>query len=177
MAQTPTFCPRGTSQKVLPDCWIPTNPGPMKRTCLILLITALFAGLYCTETEKSGSEGIPEASIRATSLDNAVTVSITIPADHHAYLNKGPHENLIPVDFDWAPAIQAGKLTREPTLESSPEGKQEESTGALVLRGTGEFVFSDAGGASGADVRVRTQICNEISGMCFRPTWQTVSIQ
>ena len=143
----------------------------MKRIIVFLLSTVLVAAfsMTCTETERSGSDGIPEASIRATSLDNQVTVSITIPADHHAYLNRGPQDNLIPVEFDWKPAMESGKIQQEPALKSSPEGKTEEATGALVLRGTGEFVFDAAGAPHGADLRVRTQICNEISGMCFRP--------
>ncbi|HBS05275.1 MAG TPA: hypothetical protein DEA96_09935 [Leptospiraceae bacterium] len=151
----------------------------MKRINVFLLSSLLLAAfsMACTETERSGNDGIPEASIRATALENRVTVSISIPADHHAYLNRGPQDNLIPVEFDWKPAMEAGKIQQEPALESSPEGKTEEATGALVLRGTGEFVFSTAGAPHGADLRVRTQICNEISGMCFRPSWQTVTIQ
>ena len=153
--------------------------NPMKRTFYTaLLLAGILAGtLGCTETEQSGSDGIPEASIRAAALNEKVTVSITIPEDHHAYLNRGPHENLIPVDFDWKPALESGKILKEPELESSPEGEKEKETGAAVLRGTGEFVFTGISPAADTSLRVRTQICNEITGMCFRPAWQTITIQ
>lgn len=146
---------------------------------MILALTIMLGGalLSCNDTEKNGhAEGIPEASIRAAALPNQITVSVSIPADHHAYLNEGPHGNLIPVAFDWEPALKAGKIDSEPTLESKPEGEKEEKIGALVLRGTGEFIFQGSA-KSGAPLRVRTQICNDVTGMCFRPTWQEVSVE
>ena len=146
-----------------------------------LLYAAVFSvaafSVQCTETEKSGSDGIPEATIKAATVNDEPTVTIAIPADHHAYLDKGPQGNLIPVAFDWKPALESGKVKAEPELQSSPEGQKEEATGALVMRGTGEFVFSGGEIETGAQIRVRTQICNEISGMCFRPSWQTVNVQ
>lgn len=147
---------------------------------LISLVAALllaFLSAGCTDSEQSGvSTGTPEATIRATSLQDTIVVSVSIPRDHHAYLDKGPQGNLIPVSFDWSPALESGKLAGEPSLTEKPEGEQEEKIGALVLRGTGEFKFSGDSPKPGAEVRVRTQICNDVTGMCFRPTWQTVSI-
>ncbi|MCB1137111.1 MAG: hypothetical protein KDK23_00085 [Leptospiraceae bacterium] len=146
----------------------------MRLALVSMLATTM---LFCNDTEKNGhAEGIPRATIRAAALQDNITVSVSIPADHHAYLDEGPHGNLIPVAFDWEPALAAGKMDSAPTLKSKPEGEEEEKIGALVLRGTGEFVFQGSA-KPGAPIRVRTQICNDVTGMCFRPTWQELSVE
>ena len=141
----------------------------------VLLVIVILAGA-CKEDKKT-DRGIPSAAITASAVADQITVEVKIPEGHHAYLNEGPHGNLIPVAFDWKSAVESGKLASEPVMKKSPAGETESLTGALVLKGTGDFIFDSPTSPVGINLRVRTQICNETSGTCYRPEWQQVTVQ
>ncbi len=113
----------------------------------------------------------PEVSARVLG-ETGLEVLVAVPPGHHAYLDRGDMEALIPISFDWA---QTGA---SPTLSARPDGERDETVGATVLRGAGRFVFESAASAAlrGKTVRVQSQICNEEKGVCYRPTVQEIEL-
>jgi Disulphide bond corrector protein DsbC len=113
----------------------------------------------------------PEVSARVLG-ETGLEVLVAVPPGHHAYLDRGDMESLIPISFDWAPTGAS------PTLSASPAGERDETVGATVLRGAGRFVFESAASETlrGKSVRVQSQICNEEKGVCYRPTIQEIEL-
>ncbi|MCB1319210.1 MAG: hypothetical protein KDK34_03095, partial [Leptospiraceae bacterium] len=109
---------------------------------------------------------------------NTIAVQVRVPANHHAYLDAGRDGVLIPISFDWQPLIDAALLRTAPSQVTKPDGSPDDEIGATVLRGAGEFVFetAQADRLDGMSVRVRSQLCNDETGVCYRPTWQEVAL-
>lgn len=113
----------------------------------------------------------PEVTARVLG-ETGLEVLVAVPPGHHAYLDRGDMEVLIPISFDWA-------LTgANPALSTRPNGERDETVGATVLRGAGRFVFESAAPETlrGKIVRVQSQICNEEKGVCYRPTVQEIEL-
>ena len=141
--------------------------------CFVLLTL----GTAACDQGAAGSGGpgdIPEATFSARALpDGSLEIQAQIPPRHHAYLDAGDHGNLIPIAFDWQ------GLEPAPEKVSTPAGVRDDAVGAQVLRDGGRFVFkagADAEDLNGKTVKVRSQICDEDKGICYRPTWTDVRI-
>ena len=120
----------------------------------------------------------PTANIQVKSL-NAISpaqfqIDFTVPAEHHAYLDKGDEQMYIPIAFDTNSALAGAGLKIDDLKK--PAGVYEESVKATVLRDTGEFLLTLSGSANVATfpLAVKYQICNDVTHQCFRP--QTVSV-
>lgn len=106
-----------------------------------------------------------------------IKIDLKLPPNSHLYLDKGGRGNLIPVSFDWQDILKKG-----PQLLSAPQGEYDKEVEAKVLRGQGSFVFSfsknrvEPQELVGKILKVRTQVCNERDGICYRPTWTRVQI-
>ncbi len=157
-------------------------PVPALRAALTGLMLAALLGLSagCNDDSSapasSGFNDVPDVTLTGRVLADRqqIEIEVDVPSRHHAYLDSGKYENLIPIAFDW----QAGS----PELTTAPAGEQDDDVNAKVLRGKGRFVFAvqadqiaaltDASPA----VRVRSQICDEDKGICYRPTWNELKL-
>jgi hypothetical protein len=152
----------------------------MKRACF-LLVLSLF---YCKKEgplsmEPSASEPDPHAAVSEVVLtDGGAVLRVRVPANHHAYLDKGPAGAFIPIAPDWEGLVKAGRIQKAPNLSRSPAGTLDRDSGAMVLRGTGEFEYKGSlQDLAGETIQVRTQVCDDIKGICYRPKTETVTIQ
>ncbi len=116
--------------------------------------------------------------IRVSHSGNELTVEITIPPAHHAYLDSGKEGNLIPIGFSWKSLNRDGSIKGKPMLIKKPVGEFDTKVEATVLRGTGNFVFTHQGNSwpTGKFFKVLTQICNEKTGQCYPPSNNSVKI-
>ncbi len=120
----------------------------------------------------------PTANIQVKTLNATFPaqyqIDFTVPAEHHAYLDKGDEQMYIPITFD-ANGGLAGAGLKIDDLKK-PAGVYEEAVKATVLRDTGEFLLTLSGSANGATfpLSVKYQLCNDVTHQCFRP--QTVSV-
>ncbi len=98
------------------------------------------------------------------------TIRVSVPKDHHAYLNSGNREVFIPLSFDFSGVESSGYKVEN---ISSPKGVYDKEFEAIVLRGEGEFKFS-IHRVKGLEfiippIKVKSQICNDITKICFLP--------
>ena len=121
--------------------------------------------------------------IKARLQDQAqLKIDLNLAPHLHLYLDKGDRGNLIPVSFDWQSLLTKGFLKRAPKLISAPKGEYDKDMEAKVLRAQGSFLFSlsendtSPQGVAGQTLRIRTQLCNELDGICYRPEWTDVQI-
>lgn len=154
-----------------------------------LTLAAALTGLLLSGMILSGCDGdspragagapgdVPAAAISGRVLENGhAEINVQVPSRHHAYLDAGEHGNLIPIGFDWQ------GLTPEPATVQAPTGEHDDEVKAQVLRGNGIFVFESgaenaaAPALAGRTLKVRSQICDEDKGICYRPTWTEVSL-
>jgi hypothetical protein len=139
----------------------------------LLAVLLLLPGASCEDPGRASAGGeVPEAGFHGRILPDGQTIEIvaSIPPRHHAYLDAGDEGNLIPIGFDWQ------DLTPEPVALSMPTGERDEDVKARVLRGDGRFQFQHSTVSPGVQVRVRSQICDEDRGVCYRPTWNEVEL-
>ncbi|MFZ4504532.1 MAG: protein-disulfide reductase DsbD family protein [Methylovulum sp.] len=101
------------------------------------------------------------------------TVSVEVPAEHHAYLTSGLHNTYIPVAFDTkATLATAGLVIKHLT---PPDGVYDTEMQAQVLRGRGDFIISleqqspASLSSNSVALSLRYQLCNEVNNVCFRP--------
>lgn len=127
------------------------------------------------------TEGEPDAHSASSEMRLTKTgalLRVHVPANHHAYLDKGPSGAFIPVTADWEALVKGGKISAAPALLRSPAGTLDKDSGAMVLRGTGEYEYKGSlAELAGLAVQVRTQICDDVKGICYRPKTQNVIIQ
>ncbi len=146
--------------------------GTCTRTTLILPL--LCAVLCACERPAPGpaQTGRPEASLHGNILPSGeIAVEIAIPDGHHAYLDSGREGNLIPVSFVWD--LPAGA---PPKVKLAPIGEKDAESGASVLRGSGRWVFTPAAKNATGSVKIRSQICDEIKGICFPPRTERLEL-
>ena len=120
----------------------------------------------------------PTANIQVKSL-NATSpaqfqIDFTVPAEHHAYLDKGDEQMYIPIAFDTNSTLAGAGLKIDDLKK--PAGVYDDEVKATVLRDTGEFLLTLSGSANVATfpLAVKYQICNDVTHQCFRP--QTVFV-
>ncbi len=120
----------------------------------------------------------PTADIKVKTLNSnfpaQFEIDFTVPAEHHAYLDKGDEQMYIPITFDANNTLTGAGLKIEKL--DKPVGVYDSEVKATVLRETGEFNLTLSGSPNVASfpLSVKYQICNDITHQCFRP--QTVSI-
>jgi len=134
----------------------------------IIVAAILFTAFSCSKPPS-----LPQPSVEAHSKEGKLIVTLSVPDHHHAYLDSGTEGNLIPVSFDWAKWSANGQ--NEPQLISKPEGALDQDTGAYILHGNGNFTFETKDTNKQNEFRVRVQICDEIKGICYRPSWHEVT--
>ncbi|MCS7205317.1 MAG: protein-disulfide reductase DsbD family protein [Leptospiraceae bacterium] len=148
-------------------------------TSILLFLFAFFIQA-CKPKEETKPTGIPEPKIIVQTSQNQIKFSIEIPKDHHAYLDSGKENSLIPIQFDWKDMIQNQILPKEPRMIAKPLGVYDKEYEATVLRGQGEFLFELPEGVSenikGQKVYIKIQICNEVTGICYRPKIYPVAL-
>lgn len=107
-------------------------------------------------------------------------VRVAVPRGHHAYLDKGKDGIFIPIHMDLSSLEKAGIQVRQ---TNRPDGVPDSKVNATVLRRKGEFtyeltVLSQAKISTAEyDIKVRSQICNDISGTCYFPKTDTRRIE
>ncbi len=127
---------------------------------------------------------IPKAGSNVTLLTPekwpaAYKLTLTVPKDHHAYLDKGDENAYIPIEVDPKGKLAASRLTLSDLQK--PSGERDEVAKAVVLRNQGDFKFtiSPSGNepltVNTAALDVTYQLCNDITHVCFRP--QTAQIE
>ena len=170
-----------------------TNRGKQARyrnllTALLLVWGGLFITAACKPAGES-SDNTPDinrggASLQPRETIDAITtgadgleIRIKVPANHHAYLDSGKSGFLIPVTFLWDELKKQGGIKTTPKLELAPTGVYEKEFEATVLRGAGIYKFSGPRWPRGKTFRVKSQICNDISKVCYKPAIQEIKIQ
>lgn len=148
---------------------------------LVLLFVPFFSSIQAKSFEQNQpnfQQNIPavEYSISGPQLaltKNAkgeFTIKVSVPNGHHAYLDRGDRGGFIPLSFDFSGVESAGyKVSNILT----PKGVYDRDVEATVLRGIVEFKFSILR-VKGREfiippVRVKSQICDDITKICFLP--------
>lgn len=129
---------------------------------------------------------IPKAGVTVSSMDLAqwparYVIGLSVPSDHHAYLDSGEKNSYIPVNFDPDASLVAAGLSISHLTK--PAGIYDDQVKATVLRGTGEFQlwlapgnnFSPVQQSPNIPLKVEYQLCNDLTNTCFRP--QTAQIE
>ena len=155
--------------------------------CLWVLM-ALWVSLGLSTLTPAGAQlafngagkALPEVQVTVVGQDIALNqagsttlrLHITIPPDHHGYLDTGDEGFYLPLAFTFTPLEERGVQVTE---ISRPIGTREEQVGATVLRGTGEFTFRlettnrTVLAGDTIPVMLRHQICNDITNVCYAP--------
>ena len=155
--------------------------------CLGILM-ALWMSLGLSTATPAGAQlafngaekSLPEVQVTVVGQDlllhqaesNLLRLSITIPPDHHGYLDTGDEGFYLPLAFTFTPLEERGVQV---IGLSRPIGTREEQVRATVLRGTGEFTFrletTDHTILAGhtLPITLRHQICNDLTNICYAP--------
>ncbi len=126
---------------------------------------------------------LPNATVVISSANLAQSplqyrLTLTVPKDHHAYLDQGDEAVYIPVTFDSDNALAAAGLVIDKLTK--PTGSYDPLVKATVLRDQGEFLLAlvTANGQAltlkQVTLAVKYQLCNDVTHVCFRP--QTVKV-
>ncbi|NOS74053.1 MAG: DUF255 domain-containing protein [Methyloglobulus sp.] len=138
----------------------------------VSIITLLMLSVSLTYAE------IPKAGFSVTPLNTdkwpaQYRLTLTVPKDHHAYLDTGDDNIYIPVTVDPNSKLVASGLTIS-KLEK-PAGVHDSLVKANVLRDKGDFTLELAQTGSkpaivnSASLELTYQLCNELTNVCFRP--------
>ena len=108
------------------------------------------------------------------------SVIITVPQDHHAYLDAGDKNIYIPVALDPDKQLATDGLTISHITK--PSGVYDQEVAAQVLRGQAEFTVTLTRAQTAqtpikatVPLAMRYQLCNDVTHVCFRP--QTASLE
>lgn len=153
---------------------------------IVTVATAIMVS--AAETEAQGRLGGSQApTVDATLVGgrahvdgDAVTfrISVTVPPEHHGYVDKGDDGFYIPFAFTF-PALEAAGA--ESTLLERPQGVRDDKVKAFVLRGRGEFEFAlrppeALRTIDELDASLRYQVCNDRTGICYPPRRLTLKV-
>jgi thioredoxin:protein disulfide reductase len=138
----------------------------------VSIITLLMLSVSLTYAE------IPKAGFSVTPLNTdkwpaQYRLTLTVPKDHHAYLDTGDDNIYIPVTVDPNSKLAVSGLTIS-KLEK-PAGVHDSLVKANVLRDKGDFTLELAQTGSkpaivnSASLELTYQLCNELTNVCFRP--------
>ncbi len=127
----------------------------------------------------------PKADFSITPLNSGqwpaeYRLSLVVPKDHHAYLDKGDENIYLPVEVDPEQKLADSRLVI--VNLQRPAGVYDNKVEATVLRDQGDFLLSLAP-LSAEPVSTQTvaldvnyQLCNDITHVCFRPQTTQVSL-
>lgn len=163
------------------------KPYSVAATCRFisfLLFVLLYASIQVKASEQNpfSQNNIPtiKYSIRGPELrasKGEFIIRVSVPKDHHAYLDKGDKGMLIPLSFDFAGVESVGYKI---SSVSKPKGEYDNEVNATVLRGTGEFKFSIKR-VKGREfiippIKATSQICNDITKICYFPNTDDIPL-
>jgi thiol:disulfide interchange protein DsbD len=128
---------------------------------------------------------IPNADFKITVLNanqwpTEYRLTLNVPQDHHAYLDKGDENIYIPVAIDPKEKLAASKLKL--AVLQKPLGIYDSEVKAKVLRGQGDFILSltpvevKPTESNPLMIDVSYQLCNDMTHVCFRPQTAQVSL-
>ena len=127
---------------------------------------------------------IPKAGLTIAPLNSEqwpaeFRLTLTVPNDHHAYLDAGQENIYIPIALDSKEALTAARL-KISSLQK-PAGVFDGKVKATVLRGQGEFTFSLTPLDRQPPDRLVTlavsyQLCNDLTHVCFRPQTAPINV-
>ncbi len=143
------------------------------------LTTLWLLGIVIAQAE------IPKADLSVITLNSGqwpveYRLTLTVPKDHHAYLNKGDENAYIPIEIDPKQKLAASQLTI--THLQKPSGEYDSVAKAIVLRNQGDFTLTLASlGTEPLIVNtvaldINYQLCNDITHVCFRPQTAQVNL-
>jgi thiol:disulfide interchange protein DsbD len=149
----------------------------MKKLTAIIMLWLMAIALVHAE--------IPTADLSSTALNAGqwpaeFKLTLVVPKDHHAYLDKGDEGIYLPVAVD--PSDKLAALNLKVANLQKPAGIYDGEVKATVLRDQGDFILSlallAAGTPSTASVQldVNYQLCNDVTHVCFRPQVAQVNL-
>lgn len=149
----------------------------MRKIASIAMLWLLGAAMVYADIPKAE---LSIAPVNAAQWPAEYRLTLSVPKDHHAYLDKGDENIYIPIEVDpngklAASQIKVANLTK-------PAGIYDSEVKATVLRDQGDFNLTLAPlGAepvtiSSLSLEVNYQICNEITHVCFRPQIAEVNV-
>ncbi len=112
---------------------------------------------------------IVEGSLARSTEELTFRIALQVPPGHHGYIDRGDDGFLIPFSFSF-PGLEETGVVAE--LTSAPAGVRDDKVRAQVLRGSGDFMFRLVPApqpAVDATARLRYQICNDVTGICYPP--------
>ena len=141
----------------------------MKKIIFVLLLLPLLS-VHCNPKTKPQEEFYKIAFQR---IDNQqLKITITLNPKSHLYLDVGERKNYFPISYRW------GKNNiYKPKEISRPQGVFDSEQKVHILKGEGSFIFSHDKMSQIKQIDIRTQICDEISNVCYRPLWNTHTIE
>ena len=110
---------------------------------------------------------------------DTLRIVVEIPPNHHGYLDTGDEGFFIPLSFTFPGLAEQGVQV---VMVSHPAGERDEVVRATVIRGSGEFVFRLEATHTAVTVtetlplRLRYQICNDVTKICYPPQEVTVPL-
>jgi thiol:disulfide interchange protein DsbD len=129
---------------------------------------------------------VPKAGVSVTPLNAdqyqwpaQYRITLTVPKDHHAYLDTGEENIYIPVTVDPESKLAASGLAISKLQK--PAGVHDSLVKATVLRDKGDFIVDLAktgakpSSLKTASLELTYQLCNELTNVCFRP--QTAQLE
>ncbi|TAL43947.1 MAG: thioredoxin family protein [Methylovulum sp.] len=131
------------------------------------------------------SADIPKAGVSMTALNPGqwpaqYRITLTIPQDHHAYLNAGDKNIYIPVSFDAGGQLANAGLAIDQL--QAPTGIYDDLVKAQVLREQGDYSLALKQTQAGLlntktiPLNVKYQLCNDLTHVCFRPQTAQVDL-
>ncbi|MDD5274498.1 MAG: cytochrome c biogenesis protein CcdA [Methylovulum sp.] len=149
----------------------------MKKFTFITVCWLLVMVMAHAETPKAGLTITP---LNAGQWPAAFRLLLSVPNDHHAYLDTGQENIYIPIAIDSKAALTAAQL--KITKLQKPAGVYDDKVKATVLRGQGEFTFSVAPlgaqppSSPSVELAVGYQLCNDLTHVCYRPQTAPISL-
>ena len=148
----------------------------MKKLTAILMLWLMTIALVHAE--------IPKADLSGTALNPGqwpadFRLTLTVPKDHHAYLDKGDENIYLAVAIDPSDKLTAQNL-KVVSLQK-PTGVYDSEVKATVLRDQGGVILSLGTLGAGAtttslQLDVNYQLCNDVTHVCFRPQTAQVTL-
>jgi len=141
----------------------------MKNLLSIILLWMLSVSLTYAE--------IPKANLSVTPLNTdqwpaQYRLTLTVPKDHHAYLDAGDENAYIPVTVDPDSKLAASGLTISKLQK--PAGVHDSLVKATVLRDKGDFTLELA--QTGSKPAIVNSASLELTNVCFRPQTTQVDL-
>ena len=108
-------------------------------------------------------------SVQRSTEELSFRIAVEVPEGHHGYVDKGDDGFFIPFSFSFPGVEDTGVVVE---MTDAPKGVRDKKVRAQVLRGHADFAFRLVPApkpAANTTVRLRYQICNDVSGICYPP--------